>query len=39
MEAGVQMGLMAQEVEKKKPEAVEEIGGIKHVNYGIALGR
>ena len=35
----IQMGLMAQEVEKKKPEAVEEIGGVKHVNYGIALGR
>lgn len=35
----IQMGLMAQEVEKKKPEAVEEIGGIKHVNYGIALGQ
>jgi len=35
----IQMGLIAQEVEKKKPEAVEEIGGIKHVNYGIALGR
>ena len=35
----IQIGLMAQEVEKKKPEAVEEIGGIKHVNYGIALGR
>lgn len=35
----IQIGLMAQEVEKKKPQAVEEIGGIKHVNYGIALGR
>jgi hypothetical protein len=35
----IQMGLMAQEVEKKKPEAVKEIGGIKHVNYAIALGK
>tara|TARA_R110000824_G_scaffold16347_5_gene67887 strand:- start:4727 stop:5869 length:1143 start_codon:yes stop_codon:yes gene_type:complete len=29
-----QVGVMAQEVEKKIPEAVMEIGGIKHVNYG-----
>jgi hypothetical protein len=28
------MGLMAQDVEKVKPEAVIEINGIKHVNYG-----
>ena len=35
----IQMGLMAQEVEKKKPEAVKEVGGVKMVDYGIALGR
>ena len=34
----IQMGLMAQEVEKKKPEAVREVGGFKTVDYGIALG-
>lgn len=28
------MGVMAQDVEKVKPEAVIEINGIKHVNYG-----
>jgi hypothetical protein len=28
------MGVMAQDVEKVKPEAVVEINGIKHVNYG-----
>lgn len=33
----VQIGLMAQEVEKRHPEAVAEFGGIKHVNYGKAL--
>lgn len=27
------MGVMAQDVEKKKPEAVHEIDGIKHVDY------
>lgn len=27
------VGLMAQEVEKDHPEAVSEIGGVKHVNY------
>ena len=27
-------GVMAQEVEKTRPDAVVEIGGIKHVNYG-----
>lgn len=32
-----QIGLMAQEVEKKKPEAVIEIGGVKHVDYNKAL--
>lgn len=32
------IGLMAQEVEKKTPDAVEEFDGVKHVNYGIALG-
>lgn len=28
------LGVMAQEVEKDHPEAVKEIGGIKHVDYG-----
>jgi hypothetical protein len=28
------MGVMAQDVEKVNPDAVLEIGGIKHVNYG-----
>ena len=35
----IQMGLMADEVKKKKPEAVSEVDGVKTVNYGIALGR
>jgi hypothetical protein len=30
----VHMGVMAQDVEKVKPEAVIEINGVKHVNYG-----
>jgi len=34
----IQMGLMADEVKKKKPEAVSEVDGVKTVNYGIALG-
>jgi hypothetical protein len=29
------MGVMAQDVEKVTPEAVEEIGGFKAVNYGL----
>lgn len=33
----MQLGLMAQEVEKKKPAAVVEVGGIKHVDYRKAL--
>lgn len=33
----MQLGLMAQEVEKDDPGAVVEIGGIKHVNYPRAL--
>jgi len=33
----VQMGLMAQEVEKKNPDAVGEFGGFKAVDYGKAL--
>lgn len=33
----IQMGLMAQDVEKKRPDAVTEVGGIKMVNYGKAL--
>lgn len=35
----VQIGLMAQEVEKKRPDAVTDVGGVKMVDYGIALGR
>lgn len=34
----VHMGVMAQDVEKVKPEAVKEFGGIKHVNYS-KIGR
>ena len=30
------VGLMAQEVEERNPDAVVEIGGIKHVHYGRA---
>ena len=30
-------GVMAQEVERVKPHAVAEIGGIKHVNYAEAV--
>ncbi len=32
----VYIGLMAQDVEQKYPEAVREIGGVKHVNYDLA---
>ena len=28
-------GVMAQEVEQTRPDAVMEIDGIKHVNYGV----
>lgn len=35
----VHIGLMAQEVEKKTPEAVKEFGGVKAVNYGMATER
>lgn len=31
-----QIGMLAQEVEKTKPEAVHEVGGIKFVNYDAA---
>lgn len=31
------VGLMAQDVEKIRPDAVVEIGGVKHVDYGKAL--
>ena len=31
-----EVGLMAQDVEKVNPEAVAEIGGIKHVDYARA---
>lgn len=33
-----QIGLMAQDVEKRDPGAVLEIGGVKHVDYNRALG-
>jgi hypothetical protein len=33
----VHLGLMAQEVEKVRPEAVKEVAGIKLVNYELAL--
>jgi hypothetical protein len=33
----IQMGLMAQEVEKKNPDAVVKKGGIRFVDYGKAL--
>lgn len=33
-----QIGVMAQEVERKRPDAVTELGGIKHVNYGRLFG-
>lgn len=33
----VQIGLMAQEVERMTPEAVREFGGVKHVNYARAV--
>lgn len=37
-QGGIQLGLMAQDVEKKKPEAViQGPGGIKMVNYDLAL--
>jgi len=32
-----QLGLMAQDVEQHHPEAVTEVGGVKHVNYDTAL--
>jgi hypothetical protein len=34
-----QIGVMAQEVEKKDTKAVKEIGGIKHVDYAKVLSR
>lgn len=34
-----QIGLLAQEVEKRTPEAVTEIGGMKHVRYDKATER
>lgn len=33
----MQIGVMAQEVEVNNPDAVVEINGIKHVNYGLAV--
>jgi len=35
----MQMGLMAQDVEKRDPSAVVEVGGVKMVNYPKALER
>ena len=32
-----QIGFIAQDVERRTPEAVTEIGGMKHVNYDIAV--
>jgi hypothetical protein len=32
-----QVGMMAQDVEKKTPEAVDEIGGVKFLDYEVAL--
>lgn len=32
-----QIGVMAQDVERVKPDAVVEIGGLKHVNYDMAV--
>lgn len=32
-----QIGLMAQDVEQHHPDAVTEVGGVKHVNYDTAL--
>lgn len=34
-----QIGLIAQEVERLRPDAVVEIGGLKHVDYGKATER
>jgi len=34
----VLMGVMAQDVERVLPEAVKEIGGVKHVDYAMAAG-
>ncbi|RUZ76919.1 tail fiber domain-containing protein [Mesorhizobium sp. M7A.F.Ca.US.006.01.1.1] len=33
----MQLGLMAQEVERNTPDAVREFGGVKHVDYSKAL--
>lgn len=34
-----QIGVMAQEIERQQPDAVTEIGGLKHVNYGKVADR
>lgn len=34
---GIQIGLMAQDVEKLHPDAVAEFDGVKHVDYGRAV--
>ncbi len=34
----IQLGLMAQDVEKRNPDAVTTVGGVKMVDYGKALG-
>lgn len=35
----IHIGLLAQEVEQRHPDAVVEIGGLKHVNYDLATER
>jgi hypothetical protein len=35
----IHIGLLAQEVEQRNPDAVVEIGGLKHVNYDLATER
>lgn len=37
-EVPVRIGLMAQDVEKRNPDAVKSFGGVKHVDYNRALG-
>ena len=37
-DAAVRIGLMADEVERTRPEAVAEIGGVRAVDYGLTVG-
>lgn len=37
-EGAKHIGVMAQEVERDRPDAVVEMGGVKHVNYGKLFG-